>query len=110
MIVSDPVRAPAAVGENCVVTEQLPPIATLSPAVQVVEAMAKSAPLTAVDAMASAAVPELVTVVTCVAAVAPMLVAVNASDAADSVAAGVLTTTATPVPESVTVLAAGVAL
>ena len=40
----------------------------------------------------------------------PIVVEAYARDAADSVAAGTLTTTATPVPESVTVLAAGVAL
>lgn len=72
--------------------------------------MAKSAPVTVDDAITKAAVPELVIVATWVAAVAPTLVDANDSDAADSVAVGVPTTTATPVPDSETVLAAGVAL
>jgi hypothetical protein len=64
LMVSDPVLPPAIVGVNLTVTAQLPPTATLSPAVHVDDAMAKSAPLIAVDAMTSAAVPELVMVVT----------------------------------------------
>ena len=51
----------------------MPPAAMLAPAVQVLAVIAKS-PLIAVLLMTSDAVPELVSVVTCVAAVAPTLV------------------------------------
>lgn len=62
VIVIAPVLAPAAVGVKEAVTEQLLPAAMLAPAVQVLAVIVKS-PLIAVEVIANAAVPELVSVV-----------------------------------------------
>jgi len=62
--VIDPLRVPAVVAVNRAVTAQLPPAAMLRPAVQVFDAMAKSAPVTVIDAITNAAVPVLVIVAT----------------------------------------------
>lgn len=87
-IVIDPDLAPAAVGVKPAVTEQLDPAAMLKPAVHVLEEIAKSAPDSVVDAMTSAAVPELVSVAVWVAATEPTLVDGKLNVAAESVAAG----------------------
>lgn len=62
MIVTEPERAPAAEGEKLTLTMQLALGAMLAPDVQVLLAMLKSMPLTAVAPSTSAAVPELVSV------------------------------------------------
>ena len=109
-IVTDPLRAPTAVGVKLIVSVQLALGATLSPALQVFAVTAKSLALTAVAASTKPTVPELVSVTNCVDAAKPTVVEAKVSEAADNVAFGVPATTATPVPDSETVLAAGAAL
>jgi hypothetical protein len=96
VIVSVPVRLPAAVGVK--VTEMVQPAlaATLVPQLFV---WAKS-PEAAIDVMVSAAVPELVSVTVCAALVEPFVCEVNVRLVDESVAVGVA---ATPVPLSITV-------
>ncbi len=84
----DPDLAPAALGVKPAVTEQLDPTAMLAPAVQVLAVSVKSAPDIAVDAITSAAVPELVNVAVWVAAAVPTVVDGKLNVAAESVATG----------------------
>lgn len=106
---SEPDRAPATEGAKLTLTEQLAVGAMLAPDEQVLLPIVKSAPLMVVAPSTSAAVPELVRV-TDSEVVAPTVVEANDSAALESVAVGVPTTTATPVPDSDTVLVAGTAL
>ena len=108
-MVSDPENAPAEAGLNVTDTEQLAPTAMLVPFTQVLEATAKL-PVTDVAPSTSAAIPVLISVTDCAEEVEPTFVDAKVSDGTDSVAAGAVTTTAIPVPESETTLVAGVAL
>lgn len=86
-MVSEPLRAPAAVGVNVTLTEQLPPAATLLPDVHVLLLTAKS-PEIVVAPSVSAAVPVLDRVTVWAAAVEPTLVDAYVRDVADTLAAG----------------------
>ena len=109
-MVIKPLRAPAVVGVKVTLNEQFDPGAMLAAAEQVLLAMLKSAPLIVVAPKTSATVPVLVSVVVCTEADVPTVVKANVSAVVDSDAVGDPTTTATPVPESATVLLAGEAL
>ena len=109
VIVSDPDNEPADGGLKATETTQLLPGAMLVPEAQVVEEIT-NLPVTVVAPNTSAAVPVLLSVTDCAVDVTPTFVDGNASKEVDSVAVGVPTTTATPVPESATVLVVGVAL
>ena len=109
-IVTDPERAPAKVGVKLMLSVQLPFGATLTPEVHVFAVTAKSPPVRVVPASTNAAVPVLVSNTCWAAAATPTVVEAKASDGAETVAIGAPTTTVTPVPESDTILVAGVAL
>lgn len=107
-IVSVPLRLPAALGVNETETVQLAAGARLLPDVQVLLPSAKSAPVRFVAPRTSAALPVLVNVTVCAAAGLPTVVDPKVSCVGDAVAAGA--PAAAPVPDSVTLLLAGVAL
>ncbi len=107
---NEPERAPAADGVKLTEIAQDAETAMLLPTVQVLLVMTNSVLLTLVDPRTSGAVPELVNVTVWAAAVVPTLAVANARAALDSVAAGAVTATATPVPDNDTVLVAGAAL
>ena len=109
-MVNEPDRAPAAVGVKLKLTVQLPDGAMLAPNVQVLLVTPNSALLTDVAPNTKAAVPVLVSVIDWPLVVAPTFEEPNERVLADNEAVGVPTTTATPVPERLTPLLAGVAL
>ncbi len=109
-MVNDPARAPAVDAVKFTLTEQLPDGATLAPDVQVLLAMVKSVPVIDVAPNTNATVPVFVNVMLCAVAAAPTVVEANVSAPVDNDAAGDPTTTATPMPESDTVLVEGAAL
>lgn len=107
-IVNVAFRAPVALGVKVTETLQLADAARLLPEVQLLLPIAKSAPAIDVAPSTSAAVPVLVSVTVCAAAVLPTVVEPNVSCVGDALAAGA--PAAAPVPESVTLLLDGVAL
>ena len=99
VIVSVPVRLPAAVGVKITEIAQPVPAATLVPQVFV---WAKS-PDVAIDEMVSPAVPELVSVTVCGALAVPSVCEANVRLLGESITAGDVITGTAPVPLNVTV-------
>ena len=109
-MVSEADRAPAAAGVKFTLMVQVPAGATLEPMLQVLLVMLNSVLLTVVAPSTSAAVPVFVKVMDCAVAFAPTFVDANVSALLESDAVGDVTTTATPVPDRLIALLAGVAL
>lgn len=110
LIVTEPERAPAAVGMKLTLSVQFALGATLIPTEQVLLTTLNSAPVIHVAPSIRATVPVLVSVIVCGDAVAPTVVEAKLRAVLDNEADGAPTTTATPVPAKETVLVAGEAL
>ena len=109
-MVTEPERAPGADGVKVMLSAQVAPGATLTPEEQVLLVMLNSAPLLVVAPSNKATVPVFVNVTVCAAVVAPTAIEAKLRDVLDNDADGDPTTTVTPMPDSETVLVAGVAL
>ena len=99
VIVTVPVRAPAAVGVKVTEIVQFAPAATLAPQVLVCE----KSPDAAIEVMVRAAVPELVSVTVCAALVVPSVSEAKVRLAGESVTVGAVTVGVVTVTELVPV-------